>query len=175
VVDIINALLTHGTLGDAPGYGGVFGINPPQGIMDAVRQRAISDAGASQRAGQLSIAGRSDVDPSTYGFQSLMSQLQGGSDVSRALGQADLGLRQQQLQNYWNLLNAQLGAHTSQLNTEVGGRWAHANQPGFLGQLAGGVGGLLGSISNPFGGGGGGGAQPPRMGEGGYQYPFYGG
>jgi hypothetical protein len=144
----IAGLLQHAAGGGDPSFGGAFGLNPPEAIMSGVRSRAISDAGARERSDRLRLAGRSDVDPSTYGFQSLMSGLQSGSDISRSLGAADLGLRQGQLENYWRMLMALLGeggtSDRAQLQANSGG--------GFdWGGLARGAGQIGGSLLMPGG------------------------
>lgn len=122
VFDIINNLITHGVRGDVPGYGGVFGLNPPPEIMNAIRTQAVGDANAQQRAARLGLQSRGDIDPSTYGFQSLMSDLQGQRGTAQALNQANLGLRQGQLDNYWRLLNSLLGAQQGLEQTNIGAR-----------------------------------------------------
>lgn len=153
----IQELLKYGFLGPGSsgqeGFGGVFGVNPPSEIMGGVRQRAIQDAGAQERAARLGLQSRGDIDPSTYGFQTLQSQLQGQQGTQRALGEADLGLRQQQLENYWRLLNSLLGAYGGIETAKYG----QPKKQGGLGGVLGGIGGLLGGISGLGGGGGGGG------------------
>ena len=152
----IQDLLKYGMM--APGdpnrpwwpEGGAFDINPPSEIMGGVRQRAVQDAGAQERAARLGLQSRADIDPSTYGFQELQSHLQGQQGVQNQLGAADLGLRQQQLENYWRLLNSLLGSYGGIESAKYG-------QPkggGGLGGFLGGVGGLLGGISGLGGGGG---------------------
>lgn len=140
VFDIINNLITHGVRGDMPGYGGVFGINPPPEIMNALRSDMIGDANANQRAARLGLQSRGDADPSTYGFQSLMSDLQGQRGVSDAMNRANLGLRQGQLDNYWRLLLGMLGETGANERANM----QRPQDPGFdWGSL----------IPSPFGGG----------------------
>lgn len=119
---------------------GMLDPNSPQ-RMGAIRSRAISDAGANERAARLSLAGRSDVDPSTYGFQSLMSQLKGGSDISQALSRAQLGMQEQDINRLMNLLgqyySGQVGIFTGQNNSGGGFPW---------GTVLSGLGTLLGGL-----------------------------
>jgi len=145
----IGALLQQAFMGGDPNYGGAFSLNPPQAIMGGIRQQAVADAGARERAARLGLQSRGDADPSTYGFQALMSQLQGQDQTARTMGQADLGLRQQQLQNYWQLLSQLLSGQLGVDQTERQGRWNRASQPGPWGQIAQGAGTLAGSL---FGG-----------------------
>lgn len=99
---------------------GAFGLNPPEAIMNQVRQRSVADAGAQQRAARLGLQSRGDVDPSTYGFQALQSQLGGQAQTANAMSNADLALRQQQLGFLQALLGQYAGAntqfHVAQLN-----------------------------------------------------------
>lgn len=164
----IGALLQNAFMGGDPNYGGAFSLNPPQAIMDALRGQTTRDQGAYERAARLGLQSRGDVDPSTYGFQALQSQLQGQDRASNQMNQNALALRQGQLDNYWRLLSQLLGAQVSTNQTEMQGRWAHANQPSGLGGALGGLGGLLGGLG---GRGGGGGAAAPRMGQPGFEYP----
>lgn len=144
-------LLEMAFLGRNPNFGGAFSLNPPQAIMDATRQQMISDAGARERANRLNLVGRSSVDPSTLGFQSLMSQIAGQSELSRGLGAADLGLRQQQLQNYWDLFNRLIAGQLGVDLTERQGRWQDAAAGSGLGQFLGGLGSLGGALLSPGG------------------------
>jgi hypothetical protein len=84
--------------------GGAFGMEPPSGIMAGMRGQAIQDAGARERAARVGLQSRGDTDPSTYGFQALMSQLGGQDQTAKAMSNADLGLRQQQLAFIQDLL-----------------------------------------------------------------------
>lgn len=145
----IGALMQNAFLGGDPNYGGAFSLNPPSAIMAAMRGRMVDDAGAQQRAARLGLQARGDADPSTYGFQALMSDLQGQRNVAQGMNQADLSLRQQQLENYWRLLSQLLGGQISVEQTERSGRWGAANQPSPWGQVAQGAGGLAGAF---FGG-----------------------
>jgi len=146
VIDILNNLITHGVRGDMPGYGGAFSLNPPQGILDSARQQQVSDAGAQERAARLGLRSNPNTDPSTYGFQSLISQLQGQSNTSRNMAQADMGLRQQQLQNYWNLLSTLYGGHQGALNTIA----SQPQQQSGWGQFLGGIGNAVGAAGRPW-------------------------
>ena len=144
---IWNLLTSAGTGGD-PNFGGAFGLNPPAAIMEGVRGQAVADAGARERAARLGLQSRGDQDPSTYGFQALQSQLRGQDQTSRAMSEASLGLRQQQLQNYWQLLNALLregsASDRAQLNPGGGGGFDWAGLVSGLGGLA--AGGLPGGL-----------------------------
>lgn len=139
IADLIRNAIT----GANPGFGGAFGLNPPAAIMEGVRGQAVADAGARERAARLGLQSRGDVDPSTYGFQALQSQLQGQDQTSRAMNQANLGLRQQQLQNYWGLLNAMLREGSATDRAYLGA--AQQQQGGGFdwGGLLGGLGGFL--------------------------------
>lgn len=121
------------------GAGGAFGMNPPQGIMDAMRQRAMSDYGAQQQQSRLALQANQGIDPSTYGFNSLMSQYQGQKGVQDQLGQGDLALRQQQLQFLQQLMGQGLGF---QQGKEV----ATINRP----RQGTDWGGIIGGIGNLF-------------------------
>lgn len=88
---------------------GAFGPHPPQAIMDATRQRIIADNAAQARSARLGLMGRTDVDPSTYGFQALMSDLQGQRNLQQGLSEADLKLRQQQMEFLQKLLFGEQG------------------------------------------------------------------
>jgi hypothetical protein len=127
---------------------GAYGPNPPQAIMEAVRQRLIADSAAQGRSARLGLAGRSDVDPSTYGFQALMSDLQGQQNVSRGMNDADLQLRMKQMEFLQRLLfGEQQGGWGQVLGRE------NRAQEGFdwMGTLQG-----LGSLAGGYVGGGGG-------------------
>ena len=147
----IGALVQNAYLGGDPNKGGAFSMAPPQYIMDAIRSRGIADAGAQERAARLGLQSRGDADPSTYGFQALMSQLGGQDRTAKSLSDANLALSQQQQQNYWDMLRQLLAAQVSTNQTEISGRWGQANQPSPWGQVAQGGGALLGSL---FGKGG---------------------
>lgn len=82
--DIMGYLLRQGA------QGGMFGQQGDPRITAMLRQQAIADAGAQGRSARLGLLGRSDVDPSTYGFQNLMSGLQGQGQVANAVNQAQL-------------------------------------------------------------------------------------
>jgi len=146
-------LLRNAVTGGDPNFGGAFGLNPPQAIMDAIRSGAIADAGAQERAARLGLQSRGDADPSTYGFQALMSQLGGQDRTARTLSEANLGLRQQQLQNYWNMLRMAFGDAEASNRARIG---AGAGQGGGFdwGGLIGGVGSLAGLLGNRQSGGG---------------------
>jgi hypothetical protein len=161
--------------GGDPNFGGAYSLNPPEAIMSGIRGQAVQDSGARERAARLGLQARGDTDPSTYGFQSLMSQLGGQDQTARTMGQADLGLRQQQLQNYWDMLtqmgNLQMGQEGQ--NRQSRAAWEAGGGRSGWGQ----AGTMLGQMAAAYigrGGGGGGGAQPPRMGEGGFRYPYGG-
>jgi hypothetical protein len=129
--DIISSLLRKAF------EGGQF---DPATQMANIRSQAISDAGAGQRAAQLQLAGRSNVDPSTFGFQNLMSQLQGQSDISQSLSHAQTQMQQQQQQRLYDILGKY---YQGQLGQYLGNN----NSGGFdWGGLLQGLGGLLGGI-----------------------------
>ncbi len=129
--------------GNDPNQGGPFSLNPPQAIMDAIRQQGIADAGAQERSARLGLQARGDVDPSTYGFQALQSQLGGQARTSQALNQANLGLRQGQLEQYWNMLQALLreasASDRAKLQPQGGGGFDWGGLLGGLGNVAGAV------------------------------------
>lgn len=156
--------------------GGAFGYNPPSAIMAGIRGQAVQDAGARERSARLGLQSRGDTDPSTYGFQALMSQLGGQDQTARTMSQADLGMRQQQLAFLQNLLGQALGANVSLegQNRQSRAAWESGGGRSGLGQAAGMAGGLAGFLGGGGGGGGGygGGSQ---MGQPGFQYPYYGG
>lgn len=139
----IGALVQNAFLGGDPNYGGAFSLNPPSAIMSQIRGQAVQDAGARERAARLGLQARGDADPSTYGFQALQSQLGGQRDTANAMNQADLGLRQQQLQQYWQLLSQLLAGQLGVDQTERQGRWNQANQPSPWGPALGGIGAAL--------------------------------
>ena len=159
--------------------GGAIGVNPPPGILAAIRSQGSRDAGARERSARLGVqsqAARGESDPSTFGFQALMSQLGGQDQTARSMSQADLGLRQQQLAFLQNLLGQYLGSNVSLegQNRQSRAAWEAGGGRSGLGQAA----GIAGQAAGAYfggGGGGGGGAQPPRMGQSGFQYPYYGG
>lgn len=117
-------------------YGNVAGPDP--GITAMLRQQAIQDAQAQARSARLGLMGQTTVDPSTYGYQSLMSDLQGQKQVADSVNQAQLqqslafqqfirSLLEQQNQSEWSAyMNAQ-------------------NQPGVFGSLPG-VGSVVGAL-----------------------------
>ena len=113
---------------------GMFGTEPPAAMMNALREQGIADAGAQARSARLGLAGRSDVDPSTYGFQSLMSDLQGQGQVAQNMSRANLAARMQQMQFLQRLLSQAIGG-------QQGLQMAELSQPGFdWGGLMGGAG-----------------------------------
>lgn len=136
VNDIIAALILQA------GSGGAFGLEPPAALMKSIRGRAVRDAGAQERAARLGLQSRGDTDPSTYGFQSLLSQVQGQRSVADQLGNADVALRAQQLQFLQDLLKQYYGG-------ETGIRGAEASRPeqgsSWL-DLVPGIGSLIGGI-----------------------------
>lgn len=153
-------------------HGGIFGPNPPPGILAAIRGQAVQDAGARERSARLGLQTRGDTDASTYGFQALMSQLGGQDQTARAMSGADLALRQQQLAFLQNLLGQYLGAGNAWDMQNRQNAFQGSQRPGFLGQAAGALGGLAGMAFGggmPSGGGGG-----PTMGQPGFQYPYGG-
>lgn len=118
--------------------------------MQGIRQQAVADAGARERAARLGLQSRGDIDPSTYGFQALQSQLQGQGQTAQAMSQADLALRQQQQENYWRALMAMLGEYGQNQRTYIGTEAQRAG-PGFdWGGLAGGI-RALGGLGSMFG------------------------
>lgn len=120
---------------------GFFGANPPQGILDSIRQRIIADNAAQARSARLGLMGNASIDPSTFGFQALMSDLQGQQNLQHGLSSADLALRQQQLDFLQKLLMQQAGFGAQQV--------LQREQPGQgfdWGGLAGGAGTLIGAL-----------------------------
>lgn len=137
--------------------GGVFGMGGQNPLLMQLRQMMMRDAGAQQRSARLGLMGRSDVDPSTFGFQSLMSDLGGQGRTSDAMSRAQMGLQQQQLQNYWGMLGQRGGqdfqAWQGELDRDLQKWLAQQQQPGFdWGGLASGLGSLAGAaIGGPQG------------------------
>lgn len=87
--DITSALLNWQGRGMSLGP---FGSDPR--ITAMLRSQAIQDAAAQGRSTRLGLLGNASVDPSTFGFQSLMSDLQGQGQVAGAVNASTL---QQQL------------------------------------------------------------------------------
>lgn len=138
----MGALIQNAMRGGSGDYGGIFGTNPSAGAMAGMRQRMVQDAGAQERAARLGLQARGDADPSTYGFQALQSQLQGQGQVAQGMNQADLAMRQQQHDRYWQMLQQLLAGQLGVDQTERQGRWSAAAQPGVLGGALQGLGGL---------------------------------
>lgn len=88
---------------------GFFGAEPPQSILDAVRQQSIADSQAQARSARLGLMGNASVDPSTYGFQALMSDLQGQQNTAKAVNDANLALRMKQMDFLQKLFAGELG------------------------------------------------------------------
>jgi hypothetical protein len=111
---------------------GPWGADPR--ITEMLRAQAIQDAHAQSRSARLGLMGRSDVDPSTYGFQALMSDLQGQGQVANAVNQSTLQQQMSQ-QEFIRRLLSQASAQ------EAAVRAAKAGKSGFdWGGLAKGVG-----------------------------------
>jgi hypothetical protein len=147
----IGALIQNALRGGDPGYGGAFSLNGSSAVREGMRGQMIQDAGARERAARLGLQARGDMDPSTYGFQSLMSQLGGQDQTARGMNAADLGMKQQQMQQYWQMLSQLLGGQFGSDQTERQGRWNAANQPSGWGQALGGLGSIGASLINPGG------------------------
>lgn len=139
------------------GGDGAFGMNPPPGILAAIRGQAVQDAGAREQAARRGLQTRGDTDPSTYGFQALMSQLQGQDQTARTMSQADLAMRQQQLQFLQSLLGQYMGNNTALegQNRQSRAAWESSGGRSGLGQAAQMGGALFGGGGWPFGGGAG--------------------
>lgn len=133
-------------LGEAGGQG-MFGQQGDPRITAMLRQQAIEDAGAQGRQMRLALQSRTDIDPSTYGFQALMSGLQGQDQVSKAMNQAQLQQSLSAQQWYRNMMAQLL---QSQMGGQFGVAQAYAGRPpeqGFdWGSLLGGAGQLIGAI-----------------------------
>lgn len=146
----------HDLVGDIVGGGkatmglnqGAYGFAPPSGILAAIRGQAVQDAGARERSARLGLQSRPDTDASTYGFQALMSQLGGQDQTARAMSQADLGLRQQQLAFLQNLLGQYLGSNVSLegQNRQSRAAWESGGGRSGLGSLGPALGNVAGSI-----------------------------
>lgn len=70
--------------------GGGFGAQGDPRITQMLRSQALQDATAQGRSARLGLLGRSSVDPSTFGYQSLMSDLNSQGQVANAMNQAQL-------------------------------------------------------------------------------------
>ena len=128
----MGALIQNAMRGGDPNYGGAFSLNGSSAVRQGMRGQMIQDAGAQERAARLGLQARGDTDPSTYGFQALMSQLGGQDRTAKAMSAADLGMKQQQMQQYWQMLSQLLSGQLGVDQTERQGRWSAAAQPSGL-------------------------------------------
>lgn len=134
--------------------GGMFGQQGDPRITAMLRSQALQDATAQGRANRLGLLGRSSVDPSTFGFQSLMSDLNTQGQTANAMNQATL---QQALaaQDWYRQMFGGAAGRGQQASIDLARQWAAAQQaagqqPKFgLGDLAK-IGGQLGAAA--FGG-----------------------
>lgn len=136
-----------GVLNDAiqrANQAGLFGINPPEGIMAALRQRGAMDLGARQRGAEYALQGDSSIDPSSYGFLRAQGQQRAGLENQNFMSQADFALRQQQMQFLQDLLRQAIGGQQQNQAAQAAG-----NQGFDFGGFASGIGSLIGG----FGGG----------------------
>lgn len=131
--------------------GGFDPMGDPR-ITARLRERAIGDTNAQQHAARVGLIGRSDVDPSTFGFQSLMGDLNSQGNVARMTGDAELQQALAMQQFYQNLFGqSALGTQNAQAAREQAahqGRIQRGLQGGGFdwGGFAGGAGKLAGAF-----------------------------
>lgn len=161
----------HRLFGSA-GQAGVFdpfGSTPLVNMLQGIYQ----SQAAGQNRGALEAARNNEVDPSSYGYASLLSQLGGQGHMADALAQARYQSAQQNQDWLRNVVGGgfmnQLGGYLTgqqnlsaqeKLNADLQNAQKHAGMGGMLGgvlgSLVGAIPGIgsLGGLSSLFGGGG---------------------
>jgi hypothetical protein len=152
--DIMGYLLRQGA------QGGMFGQQGDPRITAMLRSQALQDATAQGRANRLGLLGRSSVDPSTFGFQSLMSDLNTQGQTANAMNQATLQQALAAQDWYRNLFGGSaMGTQGYQNQRELAAQQEayakEARKKSILNQIAGAAGTAAGAF---FGGGAGGAA-----------------
>lgn len=107
--------------------GGMFGQQGDPRITAMLRSQALQDATAQGRSNRLGLLGRSSVDPSTFGFQSLMSDLNTQGQTANAMNQATL---QQALaaQDWYRQMFGGAAGRGQQASIDAALQWAAAQQ-----------------------------------------------
>lgn len=169
----------HQQLGMA-GQAGVFDPMGSTPLVNMLQQQYQNQMGGMNRQA-LDAARNNLTDPSTYGFASLMSQLQGQGRMADAMSQARLQSAMQNqdwLRNTWggllagdifNYLTGQRGLSINEkMAADQQNAMKHAQMGGMLGGVAGSLLGAIPGIGGAMGGmfGGMGGQQPLGYGTG---------
>ena len=139
-----------GQLGQAGGFD-PFGS---QGLIGMLRQQGLQDAGAFQRRNQLQAQLSGGGDPALTAFAGLQGGLQGQSDLSRNLSNAQLQSAFQNQNRLFNLGGGALRGLEGTQNQEhlgrIQGQIQQGLQGGGFGEIAGGI--LGGGVGALFGG-----------------------